>query len=168
MWLSFVLELIARIVLPEPAVLGAEPVTFGLGSHADRPLGERLDEAVRSPSESVVLVLGEVRADARPEVSWEVYVAPAGAATDPEGPQLVGIVALFDRGIASAGRPSPEPAKFVFVLDRAIAAAGSADLQVTFAPAAGIVVDGRPQAVEVRSRVTIGEISLAIDAAGGH
>ena len=76
---------------------------------------------------------------------------------DAQGPYLVGVVSLFDRG--------NEPAEFVFVLDNAITAAGKKDLQVRFVPTSGVVVEGRPQTAEVRSNVTIGEISLGLETA---
>ena len=85
---------------------------------------------------------------------------------DARGPYLVGVVALFDQGIKAEGQQNVEPAEFMFVLDNALAAAGKRDLQVRFVPTSGVVVDGRPQAAEVRANVTIGEISLAIEAAG--
>jgi hypothetical protein len=163
-WLQFALDVIAAVALAQPAVLGEEPLTLPLASRDDRTLRGRLCEAVRSPSENVVLVLEDVRAEARPEALWEVYVGPTDAAADPAGPYLVGVVSLFDQGIMSGNRQNREPAEFLFVLDRAIAAAGNQDLQVTFIPAAGVVVDGRPKAVDVRSTVTIGKMSLAIDA----
>jgi hypothetical protein len=163
-WLQFALDVIAAVVLAQPAVLGAEPLALPLPPLEDRMLRDRLCDAVRSPSENVVLVLEDVEAETRPEASWEVYVGPMDAATDPEGPYLVGVVSLFDQGILSEERQNREPAEFLFVLDRAIAAAGNEDLQVTFIPTAGVVVDGQPQPVDVRSTVTIGQMSLAIDA----
>ena len=68
-------------------------------------------------------------------------------------------------GIMSEGQQNREPAEFLFVLDNAIVAAGKRDLQLRFVPTSGVVVEGQPQTAEVRSNVTIGEISLAIEAA---
>lgn len=157
-------ELIATLLLAQPAVLSEEPLSLPLASREDKVLSQRLWEVVRSSSQNVVLVLSDVEAEARPEASWEVYVGPVGAAMDREGPYLVGVVSLFDRGIMSEGRQNNEPAEFVFVLDQAILAAGKEDLEVRFVPTSGVMVDGQVQAVEVRANVTIGEISLAIDA----
>ena len=126
-------------------------------SREDKTLNKRLVEAARSPTQNVVLVLKGIEAKAPPEVSWEVYVEPAGATLEAQGPYLVGVFSLFDRG--------REPAEFLFVLDNAIAAAGKKDLQVRFVPTSGVVVEGQPQTAEVRSNVTIGEISLAIESA---
>jgi hypothetical protein len=154
-WLLFELQVIFTLLLTQPVLLGKEPVTLLLVSHKDKTLSNRLFEAVRSPSQNVVLVLKGVESKAPPEVSWEVHVEPAGAKPGAGDPCLVGVVSLFDRG--------REPAEFLFVLDDAIAAAGKKDLQVRFVPTTGVVVDGQPQAVEIRSNVTIGEISLAIE-----
>ena len=132
-------------------------LTLPLVSREDKTLSKRIFEAARSPAQNVVLVLKGVEAKARPEGSWEVHVEPAGVTLDAEGPYLVGVVSLFDRG--------REPAEFLFVLDNAIVAAGKADLQLRFVPTSGVVVEGKPQAAEVRTSVTIGEISLAIEAA---
>jgi len=156
MWLVAALELIRLLAPSEPVVLSKEPVTIPLVSH-DKALSKRLLDIARSPDRNVVLVLKGVEAEARPEASWEVYVEP--------GSHLVGVVALFDRGIRTEGPQTREPAEFLFVLDEAIGAAGKTDLQVRFVPTSGVVVDGQPQAVEVRSNVTIGEISLATEAA---
>jgi hypothetical protein len=159
------LELISTLLLAQPVVLGKEPLTLPLASQEDRALSERLLEVARSPAQNVVLVLKGVVAEERPEASWEVYVEPAGAAPGAPGPYLVGIVSLFDRGILSEAQQNREPAEFLFVLDKAIADSGNKDLQVRFVPTSGVVVDGRPQPVVVRSNVTIGEISLAVEAA---
>ena len=69
----------------------------------------------------------------------------------------------YSIGDHSEGQQNREPAEFLFVLDNAIAAAGKKDLQVRFVPTSGVVVEGQPQTAEVRSNVTIGEISLAIE-----
>jgi hypothetical protein len=162
-WLQFALDVIAAVVLAQPAVLGEEPLTLPLASRDDRTLRGRLCEAVRSPSENVVLVLEDVRAEARPEALWEVYVGPTDAAADPARPDLVGVVSLFDQGIMSGNRQNREPAEFLFVLDRAIAAAGNQDLQVTFIPAAGVVGGGRPKARRGGYNVTKGKKCQADD-----
>jgi hypothetical protein len=156
-WLIFELQVIFTLLLTQPAVLGKEPVTIPLVSRDDKALRERLHEAARSPTQNVVLALKDVAAKVSPEGSWEVYVEPAGAMPDAQGPYLVGVVSLFDRG--------NEPADFVFVLDNAMTAAGKKDLQVRFVPTSGVVIEGRPQTAEVRSTVTIGEISLGLEAA---
>lgn len=159
------LKLISTLLLAQPVVLSGEPLTLPLASREDKALSTRLFEVAQSPAQNVVLVLKGVVAEARPQASWEVHVEPAGATPGDPGPYLVGIVSLFDRGIMSKGQQNREPAEFLFVLDEAIAAAGKKDLQVRFVPTSGVVVDGQPQPVVVRSNVTIGEISLAIEAA---
>jgi hypothetical protein len=163
-WLLIELELISTLLLAQPVVLGKEPLTLPLVSREDKTLSNRLFEAVRSRAHNVVLVLKGVEAEARPEVSWEVYVEPAGTKLDAQGPYLVGVLSLFDRGIMSERQHNREPAEFMFVLDNAIAAAGKRDLQVRFVPTSGVVVEGQPQTAEIRSNVTIGEINLAIEA----
>lgn len=161
MWLLIELELISTLALAQPVVLGDETLTLALVSREDRELCRRLKEAARSPEQNVVLLLRGVEADAPPEASWEVHVGRAGAKRDAQSVSLVGVVALFGEGVRSEG--SGQPAEFAFVLDRAIAAAGAKDLAVTFAPASAVEVDGEAAPAAVRSRVTIGEISLAID-----
>ncbi len=166
MWLLIELELISTLALAQPVVLGDETLTLALVSREDRELCRRLKDAARSPAKNVVLLLKGVAADAPPQASWEVHVGRAGAKHDAEGASLVGVVALFGEGVRSEG--SGRPAEFVFVLDRAIAAAGAMGLEVTFAPIAAVDVDGKAAPAAVRSTVTIGEISLAIDAASAQ
>jgi hypothetical protein len=165
MWLLFGLEVISTLLLAQPVVLSKEPLTLTLVSSEDKTLSSHLFEAARSPAQNVVLLLKDVKAEARPEVSWEIYVEPLGSTLDAQGPYLVGVLSLFDRGIRSEGQQNREPAEFLFVLDNAIAAAGKGALQVRFIPSSGVVVEGQPQTAEVRSNVTIGEISLAIEPA---
>ena len=159
MWLLAALELIRTLSLAQPVVLGEEPVTVPLVSR-DKALSQRLFDVARSPDQNVVLVLKSVEADERPEASWEVYVEPSGARMDTRDSCLVGVLALFDRGVKAQNH---EPAEFLFVLDHAITAAGKKDLQLRFVPTSGVVVEGRPQRAEVRSRVKIGTIRLAIE-----
>ena len=163
MWLLFGLEVISTLLLARPVVLSVEPLTIPLVSCENKTLCERLFEAARSPTQNVVLVLKGVEAKARPEVFWEVYVEPPDATTDTQGPYLVGVVSLFDRGIPFEEQQSREPAEFLFVLDNAITAVGRRDLQLRFVSTSGVVVEGQPQIAKVRSKVTIGEISLAIE-----
>jgi hypothetical protein len=165
MWVLLGLEVISTLLLAQPVVLSNEPLTLPLVSSEDKTLRNHLFEAARSPTQNVVLLLKGVKADAPPEVSWEVYVEPLGSTLDAQGPYLVGVFSLFDRGIRSEGQQNREAAEFLFVLDNAIAAAGKKALQVRFVPTSGVVVDGQPQTAEVRSNVTIGEISLAIEPA---
>lgn len=159
MWLLFELQVIFSVLLAQPVMLGKEPVALALVSREDKTLGKRLYEAARSPVQNVVLVLKGVEAESPPEVSWEVHVEPIGATPDAQGPYLVGVFSLFDRG--------REPAEFLFVLDNAIAAAGKSGLQVRFVPISAVVVEGKPQPAEVRGNVTIREISLGLEA-GPH
>jgi hypothetical protein len=154
-WLLFELEVIFTLLQAQPVVLGKEPVTLPLLSREDKTRSKRLFEAVRSPDQNVVLVLKGVEAQARPGVSWEVHVEPAGATPDASAPYLVGVVSLFDG--------DRQPVEFLFVLDAAMAAAGKRDLQVRFVPTSGVVVEGQPQKADVRANVTIGEIALAIE-----
>jgi hypothetical protein len=164
-WLLIELEVICTLLLAQPVVLSKEPLTLPLVSREEKTLSNRLFEVARSPAHNVILVLKGVETEARPGVSWEVYVEPVGTTQDAQSPYLVGVFSLFDRGIMSEGQQNREPAEFLFVLDKAISAAGKRDLQVRFVPTSGVVVEGQPQTAEVRSNVTIGDISLAIEAA---
>jgi len=160
MWLLFQLELIVTLSLSQPVVLGPEPVTLPLVSLGDRVNGRRLFDAAKSPDENVVLVLKDVRVDAPPGVSWEVHVEAAGNKENANGPHLVGLI--------SAYAAEAKPAEFDLVLDDAIVAAGRRDLQLRFVPVSGVEVDGEPQPAELRSSMTIGEISLGIETAADH
>ena len=156
-WLIFELEVIFTVLLAQPVVLGSGPVTLPLVSRKDQAFTRRITEAARSPAQNVVLVLKGVEAESRPEVSWEVHVEPTRATPEVQGPSLVGVFSLFDRG--------QKPAEFRFALDNAIAAAGNSDLQVRFVPISGVIVEGKPQPAEVRAGVTIAEISLGLEGA---
>jgi tyrosinase len=162
-WKDWVL--VSKVKPFEPVILSREPLTLPLVSREDKALTKQLNDAVRAPAQNVVLVLTGVEAESPPGASWEVYVAPAGAKLDAKSPYFVGIVSLFGQGILSEGHKDHDPVQFVFPLDKAMAAARAKDLQVTFVPSSGVVVDGRPQPAEVRANVTIGDISIAIEAA---
>jgi hypothetical protein len=163
-WLSFELEVICSLLLAQPATLGGKPLTLPLVSFETQRQTqrqthrERILDAARSPSLNVVLVLKDVTAATHPGISWEVHVEPVGAKPDAAGSSLVGVVSLFEG--------APAPAEFFFVLDGVIAATGKKNLQVRFVPMSGVVVGGRPQAVDVRSTATIGQISVGIETAG--
>ena len=160
MWLLFQLELIVTLSLSQPVVLGPEPVTLPLVSYGDRAHGRRLFDAAKSADENVVLVLKNVTVDAPPGVSWEVHVEAAGSKGAANHPDLVGLI--------SPHEAEGKAAEFDLVLDDAIVAAGRRDLQLRFVPVSGVEVDGKPQPAEVRSSMTIGEISLGIESAADH
>ena len=160
MWLIFQLQLLFTLSPAQPVVLGQDPVTLPLVSLKDKAHSKQMFEAAASPDQNVVLVLKGVTAESQPGVSWEVHVEPAGAKPSAQGPCLVGMISLFDHG--------NEPAEFVLALDNAIAAAGRTDLQLRFVPTSGVEVEGKPQAAEVRSRVTIGQINVAIESGQDH
>lgn len=162
-WIKW--KLIAKLESVEPVVLGKETLSLPLVSRENRDMNKQLTDIARSPSQNVVLVLSGVEAEVPPGASWEVYVGPAAPRRGAKGPTLVGIVSLFGQGVRSGGHKEFKPAEFVFPLDRAIAGARSQDLQVTFVPTSGVVVDGRPQPPEIRANVTIGSISLAVQTA---
>lgn len=156
-WHLLQLELVFAVLLTQPVVLGKGPAIVPILTAEGSKLPDRVLEAARAPAENVLLVLKGVEAKAPPEVSWEVYVEPTGTPGGAQGTSLVGVVSLFDRERESAG--------FVFAIDKAVAAAGEKSLQVRFVPTSAVVVEGVPQAATVRSTVTIGEISLAIETA---
>lgn len=153
MWLLFELEVIW--LLAQPAQLGGGPVTIPLAALDDEQVAHRVFEAARSPAQNVVLILKGVKTQAAPGASWEVHVEPTGAKPDDQARNLVGVISLYD----------PSPGQFFFVIDPVINAAGEKNLQVRFVPTSGLVVDGKPQPAELRSRVIIGEIALAIETA---
>jgi hypothetical protein len=157
LWHLLQLELVFALLLQQPVVLGKGPAIVPMLTAAGSKLPNRVLEAARAPAENVLLVLKGIEAKARPEVSWEVYVEPAGTPVGEQATSLVGVVSLFGQERGSA--------EFVFAIDKALVAAGGKGLQVRFVPTSGVVIEGAPQAATVRSPVTIGEISLAIETA---
>lgn len=151
------LELVFTLLLAQPVVLGQEPTIVPMVPLEGSKTRNRVLEAARAPTQNVLLVLKGLKADVRPEVSWEVHVEPAGVSVGARGTSLVGVVSLFGR--------EHESADFVFAIDNAITAAGDKGVQLRFVPTSGVVVEGAPQAAKVRSTVTIGEVSLAIETA---
>lgn len=156
-WLLLQLQLVFALVPTQPVVLGKGPAIVPMLTAEGSKLPSRVLEAARAPAENVLLVLKGVDAQKPPEVSWEVYVEPAGTPVGAQGASLVGVISLFGR--------EREPAEFAFAIDKAIVAAGTKGLQVRFVPTSGVVVDGEPQAATVRSIATVSEISLAIETA---
>jgi hypothetical protein len=156
-WHLLQLELVFAVLLTQPVVLGKGPAIVPMLTAEGSELPNRVLDAARAPAENVLLVLKGVEAEVRPEVSWEVYVEPAGTRVGEQGTSLVGVVSLFGQ--------ERDSAEFVFAIDKAIVAAGEKDLQVRFVPTSGVVIEGAPQAITVRSTITIGEISLAIETA---
>ena len=152
-WHLLQLELAVAVLLTQPVVLGNEPTVVPLLNRDRGDLRDRILQAASSPTQNVLLVLNGVQADERPEASWEVHVEPAGNVEQRNS--LVGVVSLFGR--------EQGPGKFVFAIDQSIHAAAKKGLQVRFVPTSGIVIEGAPQAANVRSTVTIGEVSVVIE-----
>jgi hypothetical protein len=156
-WHLLQLGLVFAVLPKQPVVLGKGPTIVPMLTSEGSKLPNRVLEAARAPAENVLLVLKGVEAEVLPEVSWEVYVEPVGTRVGEQGTPLVGVVSLYGR--------ERESAEFVFAIDKAIVAAGEKRLQVRFVPTSGVVIEGAPQAATVRSTVTVGEISLAIETA---
>ncbi len=155
---------ISPIKTPAPVTLGRSPVSLPLAPPEDRALAPRLSGLAQSAAETAVLVLSGVEADAPPGASWEVYVGPKSGQRGAQSPYLVGVFSLFGQGIKTEGH-SHDPAEFAFPIDRAVAAAGAENLEVTFVPTSAVVVRGRAQPAQVRSNVTVGKVSLGVDSA---
>ena len=157
-------ELIKNIRLEKPLVLDKDIRILPLAALEERELTKRIKSLAKSGTDTVILQLKNVEADAQPGVMWEVYVGlPPNAKYDASSPYFVGNVAMFGDGVKGEGH---HPAEFTFPLNRAIRALSSrSSLQATFVPSSGVAVDGRPQPAEVKAPVRIGEVNLLLDKA---
>ena len=157
-------ELIRNIRLERPLVLDKDIRVLPLMALEERELTRRIVSLAKSGTDTVILQLKNVEADAQPGAMWQVYVGlPPNAKYDARSPYFVGNVAMFGDGVKGEGH---HPAEFTFPLNRAIRALSArSSLQVTFVPSSGVVVDGRPQPAEVKAPVRIGEVNLLIDKA---
>ncbi len=157
-------ELIRNIRLERPLVLDKDIRVLPLMALEERELTRRIVSLAKSGTDTVILQLKNVEADAQPGAMWQVYVGlPPNAKYDARSPYFVGNVAMFGDGVKGEGH---HPAEFTFPLNRAIRALSArSSLQVTFVPSSGVVVDGRPQPAEVKAPVRIGEVNLLLDKA---
>jgi tyrosinase len=160
-WPDWEINVIARLKLPEPVILGPDESSVPLVG-TDKALGERLVALAKDPSASLVMRFTDVMAARQPGASWEVYVGQRGQVkTVPESPNFVGNVALFGDGIEGEGHHAAE---FSFALDRALGdVSDPSQLDIVFVPSSGVVVDGRPVPPKVEAPVRIGEISVQVE-----
>jgi tyrosinase len=159
----YVQEPLIRLPIP-PIKLGPEPVSFEIDV---RQLRAQLGPVAESRTDQLLLRLDGLEADRQPGAVWEVYVGTGAAGARPDSPSYVGNLSLFGKGIRGDTHGEFEPARAVFVINRAMAAAlkqGGDRVPVTFIPH-GILVDGKPSTPQVESPVTIGSASLMIQRA---
>jgi hypothetical protein len=147
-----------------PVELGDDPVTVQFDVKAT---SDRLLSTARAKADALLLVLEGVEAETQPGVVWEVYVgAPTGAELhNPASPYYVGTLALFGAGIRDEAHHEFKPARFVFPISRAIAAAVRAqtgELSVMFVPT-GAFVEGKHSKPPVAAKVHIGKASIVVN-----
>ena len=149
------------IHFPVPPELTSEPVSVQVNLTDVR---DRLMELTRSKLGKIILNLEKVEADKQPGAVWEVYLGlPAGTTPDPKGPYYAGNVALFGAGVRSDAHEGFEPARFSFVVNRAISAALKSrgnQMSLMFVPH-GILINGKPSRPKVQSPVRIGAANIA-------
>ena len=146
-----------------PVTLTAEPTTISIEL---KEVGPKIRTFMGSTNDRVLLELEDVEAESAPGVVWDVYVGlPEGASHNTESPHYVGSVALFGSGIRSEAKHKFLPARFIFPLNRALAAASdksAEQLPVRFVPH-GVLVEGKPLPPELKSAVRIGRIGLVVE-----
>lgn len=133
-----------------------------------RKYRERLAKLAPSKTDTLLLKLDDVVAARQPGVVWQVFLgAPKGANLTSDSPFFIGNVALFGMGIRNE-TPKGEkfmPASFTLLADRAVQAGLRANpngiLPLQFVPT-GPLVKGRQVVPKLRSKVTIGKVSLSV------
>lgn len=156
MWTLIVAVQILAVDLPRPLELGQDSSEITLIAAGDADMSRRVSTIATDPAENLVLLLHNVEADEKPEVSWEVYVASSDKMDCDNVPALAGILSLY------GALPSAE---FVFPLDSAVVAGKPVGLKIIFRPISGLEVDGDPVSPTVRTSVRIGAISLESEGA---
>jgi tyrosinase len=156
-----------RLMVPPipPITLTSEPTTISIEL---REIGPKMWTFMSSATDRVLLELEDVEAESAPGVVWDVYVGlPESAIPDSESPNFVGSVALFGSGIRNEAKHKFLPARFIFPLNRALAASldtSAEHLPVRFVPQ-GVLVEGKPLPPELKSAVYIGRIGLVVERA---
>lgn len=119
----------------------------------------------------MLLELEDVEAERQPGVVWDVYVGlPKDAKRDAQGPHFVGTVALFGTGIRNEGKHAFRPARFVFPLHNALAAAKDAEseqLSVTFIPHT-VEVEGQSPQIHAQAPVKVGKARIIRESPGAR
>jgi len=142
-------------------VLERVPIRTPLIPRDGGDAGRRLMEISRTGQRNVALHIRGVEAETDPGISWEVHVGPAGFT--PNARTLVGMFALFGAGIKDR-RQHFQPAEFTFPISRALRGLDPATLEVTFVPVSGLERGPTGQALRLRSPVSIGEVTITVDA----
>lgn len=146
----------------------------------DEPVSIQLDMAklragqgeLKGAREGMMLLeLEDVEAERQPGVVWDVYVGlPKDAKRDVQGPHFVGTVALFGTGIRNEGKHAFRPARFVFPLHNALAAAKDAEseqLSVTFIPHT-VEVEGQSSQIHAQAPVKVGKARIIRESPGAR
>ena len=157
MWPLVIMLQILALAPPQPFELGQDTTQLTLITPGEAGLLRRVSAIVADPAENLLLRLGRVASDEEPGASWEVYVASSDPGDCDNVPALAGILSLYGA--------MPE-AEFVLPLDLALAAGKPVGIKLLFKPVSGLVVDGEPVPVRVRSTVRIGAISLETEGPG--
>lgn len=146
-----------------PITLTSEPTFISIDL---REVGPMLRTFMGSATDRVLLELEDVEAERAPEVVWDVFVGlPESTDPNSESPHFVGSVALFGSGIRNEAKHKFLPARFLFPLNRALAASldkSAEQLSVRFV-SQGVLVEGKPLPPDVKSPVRIGRISLSVE-----
>lgn len=121
----------------------------------------QLRESVRNGERNIALRISDVEAETQPGISWEVHVGPRRFT--PNARSLVGIFALFGAGLKDR-KNHFQPAEFVFPISKAMAGLDPATLEVAFVPVSGLEREVAVTALQPRSPVRIGEVSVIVDA----
>jgi len=153
-------EIVPVIQWRRPFMLRDRPVRLPLVPPEQRNMLPRLAEAARGGGNLALRVAG-IEADAQPGISWEVHVGPSGFTPGPAS--FVGIFALFGAGLKTR-RNHYHPADFVFPLNKALANGDPARMEVQFVPVSGLAEPAGRERLAVRSSVSVGEVSVVVDA----
>ncbi|HXV73528.1 MAG TPA: tyrosinase family protein [Sphingomonadales bacterium] len=166
-WIPVLAELKSLVVWQPRTVLSGKPVRVPLAPAAEREsLGKQLHAFAPAPRQNAFLQIKGIEAETQPGISWEVYVGPRGFRPVPQSPYFVGIFALFSAGLKTR-KEHYRPAEFAFPLGRVLEAAPDpANLEVVYVPSSGLETkEPMLEKLDVRSRLTVGEMSVAVDTA---
>jgi len=156
----WVWQIVAILRLPIPEVqVNSDPVTLPVN------LGDKLAQVQKLAvsSERLLLVLDGVYAETQPGITYDVYMGlPAGTASSPDSPFLIGTFSLFGLGVKNEMSHGAKPATFRFAINRAVTEAlrQKRNLNITIIPS-GPLVGGKPSRVQSKATLHIGSITVA-------
>lgn len=112
--------------------------------------------------EQLVLQISTVEADTQPGISWDVYLVPKNKR--PSTDFLLGTMSLFSAGLKDK-KHHYTPAEFLFPINRALQKSDGSELEVVFVPTMGFDSDEINKQLKVKSKVSIGSVSIVVDEA---